>query len=136
MAADDIARLFPTAAVYDDAELTSALAEGRVPRSDSPSKLSRVEAFSLEDHAPGPARAVAAGIAMPSPSASLRLNPLYRADHEDLVVDWPSTRYEAEYSARATYPTRIADGARNQHQQATEVDAVRRRVLVDLPERW
>ncbi len=45
----DMARLFPDAAVYDDAELTQALVERRPPRAAPLAALAAVEAFSIED---------------------------------------------------------------------------------------
>ncbi len=58
------------------------------------------------------------------PLGPLRLNPLY--DGGALV--WPSERYAQEYGPRSDYlPARA---------EPLPPDAARRRVLVDLPERW
>ena len=137
MAAADIARLFPAAMVYDDAELTQALAEARVPRSAPLDTLAQVEAFSLEDRVVAPARAVTGGVAVPPPAAALRLNPLYRAHGSTLTVAWPSPRYEAEYAGRATYPRHLPAGSDGRPAGLSDDrEAARRRILVDLPERW
>lgn len=132
MSADDVAQLFPGAAVYDDAELTAALAEARTPQPASPAQLASVDAFSIEDRPAGPAQAVKHGIAVPSPSATLRLNPLYQEDEIGLAIAWPSRRYEAEYGGHATYPARLSGG----ELALSHAEAVRRRILVDLPDRW
>ena len=104
---------------YDDRELTAALVEARAPM---PSRaLDGAAAVSFAT-GPEPPRAVAGGLALPPADAALRPNPLYR----DGAVAWPSERYRTEYGPLATYPMQ-ASGA---------PDAVRRRELVDLPERW
>lgn len=134
VSAHTMARLFPDATVYDDAELTCALAEGRVPRPAPWTELAMVEAFSVEDRGAksGPPRAVGTGLTMPPADASLRLNPLYRSSDDGLAVAWPSSRYESEYAAHATYPVWLPPD----RDLCRSKDAVRRRVLVDLPERW
>lgn len=135
VSADDMARLFPGAAFYDDAELTRAVATGRRPQAKPLADLAGVEAFSVEDRPAGSARVLEGGLARPRAGAALRLNPLY-AEREAgaLEVAWPSLRYEAEYGGLATYPSRLsseeADRARNTD------EAVCSRILVDLPERW
>lgn len=69
---------------------------------------------------------------MPCASARLRLNPLYQAVDDGFAVNWPSRRYEEEYAERATYPGWLPAA----DDQTVGEEAVRRRVLVDLPERW
>ena len=128
----DMAQLCPEATVYDDAELTRALVESRTPRSAPWDELGAVEAFSLED---GEQRSAAfslgQGLTMPNAAAALQLNPLYRPQDDGYAIAWPSARYQAEYAGRATYPDRIAgDPVRS------NTDAIRRRIVVDLPERW
>ena len=129
--AGELARLFPEATVYDDAELTRALVEGRVPADRSWSELAGVEAFSLVEGTVM-ARPLTGGLAMPREGASLTRNPLYGA--EDRVA-WPSQRYRDEYASRATYPSRTEAPAHATHTAATSAMA-RSRELVDLPERW
>lgn len=136
VSADDMAALFPQAAIYDDAELTKALVEARGPQAQPLSALRTVEAFSVEDRPKTPARSIEAGLAMPPPDAALRLNPLYADAGGGPAVVWPSPRYEAEYAPRATYPTRLTPEGIAQLQGAGKQDATRRRILVDLPERW
>lgn len=152
LSGEDVARLFPDAAVYDDAELTQALVEARAPRPAAPEALAAAEAFGIEDAPRGTARTLSGGVAMPPPGAATRLNPLYRRDLEGWAVAWPSPRYEAEYAARASYPPRLsaeagrhwsmmqpqgpAEGAGTGAVDPSFAEAARRRILVDLPEAW
>ena len=133
----DMAQLFPGAIFYDDAELTRALAEARVPEAAPLSELDQVEAFAVEDRPRGPAHRLADGLASPPAAANLRLNPLYRPCQDGLEINWPSDRYRTEYGPRATYPDRLPDrDARRLEGGGHEIEAARRRILVDLPERW
>lgn len=138
MSANEIEEIFPDALVYDDAELTAALAEARAPVPRPPSELKRAEAFSLvfgPGMRPEP-RAVADGLALPTDGRALRRNPLYRRDDESgAVLQWPSERYEQEYALRATYPLRSHAPEHGVMSPSCEPLA-RRRELVDLPERW
>jgi hypothetical protein len=55
------------------------------------------------------------------------------------VIRWPSERYEAEYAPRATYPLRSAGPETLTFAEgldAAEIQRVRVREFVDLPERW
>lgn len=118
----DYAALFDAPVLFDDAELTDALVGARTPRAASAAALAGAAAISLASNAPA-ARPAAAGLAMPPPGAVLRRNPLY----VDGMISWPSSRYETEYGPLASYPL-CADTAVD--------DPVRRRVILDLPERW
>lgn len=130
--AAEVAALFPDGVVYDDADLTHAAVERRVPRSAPASELTDVEAFSVVA-GPGlaPARPVAGALALPPPGAPLRRNPLYDGDR----IAWPSDRYAREYGPRATYPDRPTAPERATA-DATTADWALRRELLDLPERW
>ena len=143
----DIARLFPGAAVYDDAELTRALVERRPPCSAPLSELAMVEAFSIEDATNGmPAADLSGGLTMPVPDAALRLNPLFKPRDGGLTIEWPSSRYQTEYEPRTTLPRTLttaeserlaAIALRSTGRETGGIDdAIRRRILVDLPERW
>ena len=133
VSAAEVASLLPEAVVYDDAELTRALVEARSPKAAPWTELADVEAFSLTEGGAGceAPRVLAAGLTVPAAGARLRLNPLYRAQDDGYAIAWPSPRYEAEYAERATYPGQIA-----RDRVRSDPDAVRRRILVDLPERW
>ncbi|MBP0491754.1 class I SAM-dependent methyltransferase [Pararoseomonas indoligenes] len=130
--AEELAGLFPDGTVYDDAELTRAAVERRVPHSAPPGALTGAEAFSVVA-GPGvvPARPISGALALPPEGAALRRNPLYRGD----AIAWPSERYEREYGPRATYPARPTAPERATAGAATAEWAMRRELL-DLPERW
>lgn len=142
VSAGEIEELFPDGLVYDDADLTRALVEARAPSPRAPSELTEVEAFSVvagPGMRPAP-RAIVDGITLPRVGASLRLNPLYVPDPAGgYVIAWPSERYEAEYSGRATYPMH-SDGPETLDWRGgldtPEADRIRTREYVDLPERW
>ena len=112
--------LLGTDLAYDDDELTTALLERRAPRPAAVADLERSEAIALvagDPLAPAP-------VDLGEPVGPLRLNPLY----VDGRLTWPSERYAQEYGPRSTYLPETAE--------PLPADAARRRVLVDLPERW
>jgi SAM-dependent methyltransferase len=131
--APEMAALFPDGVFYDDAELTRAAVQDRVPRPAVAAALSEVEAFAV---AAGPgldaARPAMGHLALPRPGARLRRNPLYRRDG---AIAWPSARYEREYGPRATYPLRATAPETAVAGVQTMAWATRRELL-DLPERW
>jgi hypothetical protein len=131
--AADIEKLFPRGVVYDDAELTRALADGRAPEPAQPRRLSKVQAFSLV-FGPGlhcRPHPLSGGLALPPPGAPLRRNPLYQGG----LIRWPTSRYREEFQPRATYPLRT-DAPEVAVSGPAVAQAARRRELVDLPERW
>jgi SAM-dependent methyltransferase len=127
-----------TVALYDDAELTRALAEVRVPVTVSADALGGAAAVALAVTGRAAVR-VADGLALPSPGARLVRNPLY-VDEDGTGrarVRWPSPRYEAEYAAFATYPEETDAPLIATAGAGPAVDGMaRRRVLLDLPARW
>lgn len=135
LAPGEYAALFGRAVLYDDQELTAALVEARAPRPASAEALARAPAVALAaglaaSETPHP---VVAGLAVPPPGTRLRRNPLYEAG----AIRWPSERYEREYGPLATYPMRADAPDEAVAGADAAVDALaRRRVLVDLPERW
>lgn len=139
--AEEIAELFPDALVYDDAELTRALVEGRAPVPQEPAALRSCEAFSVvagPGMRPAP-RAVVDGLTLPKAGTVVQLNPLYRPEGDGYAIRWPSERYEAEYAPRATYPMRSPGPAQitfDGRIDGPETQRVRAREFVDLPERW
>ena len=118
--AHEYARLLGTGLAYDDDELTRALLDDRPPRPAPVASLEASEAVAL----------VAGDLLQPAPHdlgqpvGPLRLNPLY----ERGLLVWPSERYAQEYGPRSDYLPA--------HAEPLPPDAARRRVLVDLPERW
>ncbi len=133
VSAGEMAALLPEAALYEDAELTRALAAGRAPQRASVEALRGAEAFAAAE-GPGlrAARAVSGLLALPPEGAALRRNPLYDVGGR---IAWPSERYGREYGALATYPPATTQPMRAVLTGATR-EAARRRELVDLPEGW
>ncbi len=148
VSAADMARLFPDAMIYDDAELTRALVERRPPCAAPLAELAEVEAFSVEDAvATGRGAELSGVVSMPLPNTRLRLNPLFKPRDGGMAVEWPSQRYQAEYEPRTTLPLSLTAAESKQlsgvvsHEPGQTAsrptdDAIRRRILVDLPERW
>jgi SAM-dependent methyltransferase len=125
-------------ALYDDAELTRALAEVRIPVTVSADALEGAAAVALAATGRAAVR-VADGLALPSPGARLVRNPLYvdEAGTGTARVRWPSPRYEAEYGALATYPEETDAPSIATAGAGPAVDGMaRRRILLDLPARW
>lgn len=122
--AEEWAALLPGATVYDDDELTRAVLEARAPRPGPP----YAEAVNLLWCREGAGGGTAPDLGAPLPGRPLRVNPLYREGR----LEWPNDRYADEYGPRATYlPDVLTTG-----DLADEATAYRRRLLVDLPERW
>ncbi|GAA2281295.1 hypothetical protein GCM10010145_60520 [Streptomyces ruber] len=153
--------LLPGALCYDDAELTHALLAQTAPRPRPPGDLAGCAAMALV-HGPlaptagsgGPASGGPAsgnpssggpssGVLStdrPVPGRPLRPNPLYR----DGLLRWPGPRWRDEYGpgVAAYLPGRVelsrgvlAD-ARAGLLTPEVAGLARRRVLLDLPERW
>ena len=126
------AALFPAPDLFDDRELTAALVERRTPRRATISDLAAAPAIALAagTGAPGPA---CGPLAMPELGRTLRRNPLYAGGR----VQWPSERYAHEYGPLATYPAETDAPELAVAGASDEIDQLaRRRVLLDLPERW
>ncbi|WP_052213548.1 bifunctional 2-polyprenyl-6-hydroxyphenol methylase/3-demethylubiquinol 3-O-methyltransferase UbiG [Belnapia sp. F-4-1] len=133
LSATEMAGLLPDARLYEDAELTRALAAGRAPQSAPAEALRGAEAFAA---AAGPGlrapQPVTGLVALPPSGALLRRNPLY---DEAGRIAWPSERYGREYGPLATYPPSTTQPSSAPLSPAT-AEAARRRELVDLPEGW
>ncbi|MEU9581131.1 class I SAM-dependent methyltransferase [Streptomyces chilikensis] len=132
--------LLPGAVCYDDADLTRALLAGAPPRPRTPGELAGCEAMALVSAPPPPPGHGPLSPDRPVPGRPLRLNPLYR----DGLLHWPEERWHDEYgpAARAYLPDRIRvspallDDARAGRLTPEVAGLARRRVLLDLPERW
>lgn len=133
--------LLPGSVCYDDADLTRALLEGTGPRPRPAGELAGCEAMALVAAPPPPAPGHGSRSPdRPVPGRPLRLNPLYRSG----VLRWPGPRWREEYGpgAAAYLPGRVdlspalfADARAGR--LTPEVSGLaRRRVLLDLPERW
>lgn len=131
------AALFPSARFHNDAEVARAVVANEPPRASTAPALERAAAFAFVS-GPGTNEPAACGedVALPALGASLVRNPLY-ASADGTHVVWPSERYEREYAALATYPTRTAAPAfAVMSDEAAIVRFARTRELVALPERW
>ncbi len=95
----EYAELFPGCLMFDDAELTSALVEARVPSIRAAAELENAQAIAVAWGVGAPGRA-AGYLTSPPAGAHVRRNPLYC---EGKVV-WPSVRYAQEYGKLVTYP--------------------------------
>ncbi|RJK96531.1 class I SAM-dependent methyltransferase [Vallicoccus soli] len=127
----DLAAMLPGAELYDDADLVRWTVEREAPRVRTPDELGAAVTVSALWRAPGAEPVAAPDLGAPLPGRRLRLNPLYGPDG---ALRWPSERYERDYADRSPYlPPRLPDeadlAARPEHW-------ARRRVLLDLPERW
>ncbi|MDD7916424.1 class I SAM-dependent methyltransferase [Actinomycetospora callitridis] len=119
------AGLLPGALTYAEEELTAAALAARPARPAEPGALRATEAVALAlDRAGAPPRPDLLG---PAPGAELHPNPLYRGG----VRRWPNPRWADEYGDRvaAYLPEHVPVGMGRD-------EAARRRVLVELPDRW
>lgn len=129
------AALFAPATLFDDVALTAASISRTAPEVADAAALAGAPAISLAHPAAAP-RAVT-GRFDPAAGSLLRLNALYGPATNGRAVAFPSARYAAEYAALATYPQEIAaELAETAAADAVDPELVRRRVYVDLPERW
>lgn len=122
---DEWAAMFPDATVYDEEMLRLALLAGDTPEPSGWVADADVEAWSLVEGG-GPVRALAGGLALPSPHAALVANPLLDADG---AVRWPSPRWRDEYGRGCAW-------VRPASELSFAADDVRTRRRVDLPARW
>ena len=155
------AALLPGCAMFDDAELTtSALACERAPRRNIDA-LGAADAVAMVWHGSpqGPQQVPLEGsqcgsqdgshdawwpaILQPPAATPLRLNPLLGTRNGCADPQWPSPRFAAEYAPQAGYlggpmpsPQLIARAAHGMHDDVEIAALARRRVLVDVPERW
>ena len=120
------AALVPGAQCYTEEELTAATVGGRAPRPAAPAALHATEAVGLALDASDSAFEPA--LLGPAPGATLSPNPLYAGTPR--VRTWPHPRWAAEYGPRA------AGYLPERWEPVPVPEAVRRRLLLDLPERW
>lgn len=125
--------------VYDDAELTRAALSGNDPRPATVADLEACQAMALSTSTP---TADPVSLLCPDPRTPLTVNPLLT----NAGPEWPSARFVSEF-------VRDWDYLREMERPADEILAavlaradlagdplkeqlVRRRILLDLPERW
>lgn len=130
------AALFSRPTCYDDAELTAALLADRLPLPVTAATLRGSEAVGLVVGAPRRSKAGTSRLPLPPPGTPLRRNPLLTGG----AITWPSARYAAEYGVRSGHLTEAVPSpppAKAIAGADAVIDAfARRRLLVDLPERW
>ena len=147
------ASLFPGCTMLDDADLTaSALASTRAPHRDIDT-LDAADAVAMVwPCQPQPLLGASKNGSrnpwwpdiLQSPAATpLRLNPLLASRDGCADPLWPSPRFAAEYASQASYldgpmpsPQQIALAANGMRDDGEIAALARRRVLVDVPERW
>lgn len=136
---------FPDGTLYDDADLGACALSGDAAPSRSPDALTAVEAISIvwsaTSNHPGP-RGIWGALLEPLADAKLVLNPLLREVAGRLEPEWPSERFASEYrSARyLSEPGMTVEEARRllaeRPTNPLRAALARRRVLVELPDRW
>ena len=131
---EEYAGLFPGCRLHDDAELAHGPAPAR-----SAEQLAAVEAVSLAWSAGGIGPASSIDLHLPPAGTPLRLNPLLARDGGRLKPAWPTPAFAREY-ANATYleidlPREDQLSGRVGDDPLTD-DLARRRILLNLPERW
>ena len=146
LAPDGYAALFPGAAMYDDAEIGRLAVRAQPARKRTAAALAGVEAVSMAWSAAAiaPAAPYWTELLDPAPGARLVLNPLlHDGDGGGLRPHWPSERFAAEYRDvphLVDPPVHAADAERalagGVDDLAARAALARRRVLLDLPERW
>jgi SAM-dependent methyltransferase len=131
---EEYAALFPGCRLYDDAELAQGPAPARTAE-----QLATVEAVSLAWSASGIGPTSPIDFHLPPSGTPLRLNPLLTRDSGRLRPAWPTPAFAREY-ANATYleidlPREDQLSGRVGDDPLTD-DLARRRILLNLPERW
>ena len=138
----EYATLLPGALLYDDAELARSVWSGVPARPRSLAELADVEAVALvwdasdQGDDPGTVPSDRLVVDLPPAGRALRLNPILEDRDGQLHPGWPSPRFEAEYAAASDYlrgePTPVGPVVAQ-----PEINRLaRRRILLDLPERW
>ena len=147
------AALFPGSTMFDDADLTaSALAFTRAPHRDIDT-LDAADAVAMvwpcqpqplfEASKNGSRNPWWPDILQSPADTPLRLNPLLGSRDGCADPLWPSPRFAAEYAPQASYlggpmpsPQQIALAVNGMRDDSEIAALARRRVLVDVPERW
>ena len=140
--------ILPGCQLYDDAELARSAWTGERAPSRSAAELAYSEAVALVADPSGKGELSSSqSLLDPVPGTRLQLNPLLTDQDGTLTTAWPSERFRGEYEAASDYligeptpdPSTIEAAERGVVGRGThpEVDRLaRRRILLDLPERW
>lgn len=134
----EVEELFPDGLFFADAELITALVEGKAPVPEPPARLWGRGPFSVvfgPGMRPAP-RAVTEGVAVPPDGTNLVRNPLYEATQDGIAtVAWPSESFRVRVAPRATFPLR-SEAPERAVSGPDVAGMARRRELVALPRRW
>jgi SAM-dependent methyltransferase len=137
---EEYAALLPGAACYDDADFVTAFLEGKTASARAPVALGGAEALSFS--APGGPARHSIDFGRPPPGARLKPNPLLVERNGLLQPTWPSPGLADEYAC-ANYlggqSSPSADLLRRAASGLVDDEIAllaRRRLLLELPERW
>ncbi|EWY36561.1 hypothetical protein N825_26355 [Skermanella stibiiresistens SB22] len=127
---EEYAALFPGCRLHDDAELAAGAAPSRTA-----DELAVVEAVSLVWSG---SRTVPIDLRTPKPGTPLRPNPLLERLGDRLRPAWPTPAFAREYAAATYLDAPVPPGGLDEAVAGTAAvdDLARRRILLDLPERW
>lgn len=149
----EYAALFENSIFYDDAELTRAAIENRKPRASEATDLKRAAAIDLVFNANDEIETIAnfqrPSFLVPPVREKLRINPLLLDENGTIQSSpvYPSERYASEYAPLSDY-LNLSETEReflksvgrenddNSLNDETLTDFTRRRVLLDLPQKW
>ena len=144
----EYADFFENAILYDDEELTRSLVENRAPRRADVENLKSAAAIAVVQTQNGdyPGKQ---NFDLPPPNRSLKINPLLFVRRESTILNeprFPSARYLDEYAALSDYLNLNGETiGENDLRRAANGDwfaderlrnLARRRILLDLPEKW
>jgi SAM-dependent methyltransferase len=150
---DEYAAVFDKPVLYDDAELTRAAIENRKPTTRKINELKNAAAIDLVCDPNGESETTKilqrASFLVPATRGNLRVNPLLLNEDGKIQLSpiYPSERYANEYLPSSGYlnlseterkilksiDRRTEDNLSN---EKTLTDFARRRILLDLPEKW
>ena len=145
----EYAAMFDNPILYDDAELTWAAIEDRKPRTSAADDLENAAAIDLVDNFTGEPETLEScprkSFLLPTARENLKINPLLRDENGEIQTSpfYPSERYTAEYAPLSDYLSLSAVDLEVLKSVASEdnspnmpTDFARRRILLDLPEKW
>ncbi len=147
----EYAAMFDNPTLYDDAELTRAAIENRKPQTSVICDLKNAAAIDLVDNFVGENESFddfqRTNFLLPTAQKKLKVNPLLLAENGEIQTSpiYPSERYAAEYAPLSDYLSLSANElevlksviCENEEDPSSHLtDFARRRILLDLPEKW
>lgn len=141
--------MFDNPILYDDAELTRAAIEDRRPQTSAICDLKHAAAIGLVGEANGSVETTddfyRASFLIPTTREKLKVNPLLLDEKDEIQTSpiYPSERYADEYAPLSDYLSLSAVELEVLKSVVSEDDPsnnityfARRRILLDLPEKW